>query len=630
MNKLLSSLLISSVVICVLTIFGSSRQSIAAADTLFGPVQQNAPLTLSKLQQLLEHGTPDPTIAALIRRNGIAFQPTAALLARLRRMNYPQTLQALEAMRRPVTTPKPKPNNTGKDNRIKEAEKKPEETQTDTATDPNTVTILVANFSGPDPQNYLVTEKIIQGLRAATSEYSDISVQPLGEAITEQTGSKGGSAYARDIGTKRKAGIVLWGYYGATSEHVDVSAYFEVLQPPKRLSLRQNFETKTLPIADLKGFKIQTPLSKEMSYLVLLTVGIARYESGDYEGAISRFTKALAQSNAPDQIIAPADIYYYRGAAYYLKAGANGFDHAITDFDEVIELQPDNAKAYYNRGTVYSRKGRHDLAIADFDKAIGLKPDLVEAYNNRGNAYHEKGQHDLAIADFDKAIGLKPDNALAYNNRGTAYNKKGQRDLAIADYSKAIGLKPDYALAYNNRGTAYHEQGQRDLALADLDKAIKLKPDLAEAYYNRGLVYYAKGQWDLAIANYSKAIGFKPDLVEAYYNRGLIYQAKGQRDLALADLDKAIDLKPVLAEAYNNRGNAYHEKGQDDLALADFDKAIKLKPNLAGAYYNRAHLYQKKGERDRAIADLKSVLQITNDPEIRKEAEKLLQELGAK
>lgn len=385
------------------------------------------------------------------------------------------------------------------------------DTTTDTASDPNTITILVANFSGPDQQNYLVTEKIIQGLRAATSEYSDISVQPLGETITEQTGGKGGSAYAYDIGTKRKAGIVLWGYYGATSEQVDVSIYFEVLRPPKSLSLRQNFETKTLPIADLKGFKIQTPLSNEMSYLVLLTVGIARYESGDYEGAISRFTKALAQSNAPDQIIDPADIYFYRGVAYYFKAGANGIDHAITDFDEVIKLNPDNARAYYNRGTAYTKKGQYDLAIANFTKAIKLNPDNAETYSNRGTAYDEKGQHDLAIADYTEAIKLKPDLAEAYNNRGNTYTKKGQEDLAFADYTEAIKLNPDYALAYYNRGNAYFEKGQDDLAIADYNEAIKLKPDYAEAYSNRAVAYINKGELDLAIADLKSVLRITSD-----------------------------------------------------------------------------------------------------------------------
>ena len=60
-------------------------------------------------------------------------------------------------------------------------------------------------------------------------------------------------------------------------------------------------------------------------------------------------------------------------------------DRAIADFTEAIELQPDFADAYYNRGIAYHEKREYDRAIVDYTMTIGLKPDLVEAYNNRGD-----------------------------------------------------------------------------------------------------------------------------------------------------------------------------------------------------------------------------------------------------
>ena len=46
-----------------------------------------------------------------------------------------------------------------------------------------------------------------------------------------------------------------------------------------------------------------------------------------------------------------------------------------------------NAEAYYNRGIAYGDKGEYDKAIEDYSKAIELNPEYAEAYNNRGNAY---------------------------------------------------------------------------------------------------------------------------------------------------------------------------------------------------------------------------------------------------
>ncbi|MBV9925417.1 MAG: tetratricopeptide repeat protein [Acidobacteria bacterium] len=516
MKRLLSSLIIFAAVVIALFIFGPSRPGLASPNSPLNAVQRNGPLlTLSLLEQWLARNPPprDEFIASYIVRNGIAFRPTAELLARLETLRYYRTLRELEA-RRPEPKPTPTPKRTHRTPPAPTPDKTDKKNPTEPVPAPNTITILVANFRGPDPENYLVTDKIIQGLRAATTEYSDIRIEPLGETITEQTGSKGGSAYARDIGAKRKASIVLWGYYGATSEQVNVSVYFEVLRPPKGLYLRQNLETQTLPIADLIGFKIQTRLSGEMNYLVLLTVGLARYEVGDHEGAIGRFTKALAQSDAPDQIIDPADIYLYRGYQYYLKGGADGIDQAIADYEKIIKLKPDWVLAYYVHsclGVLYARKGQHDQALVELDKAIKLKPTYTDAYFNRGKVYSEKGQYDKAIADYDKAIELKSDDASTYHSRGLAWRGKDEFDKAIADYDKAIKYKPDYAKAYYNRGTAYWFKGNLDQAVADYDKAIKHKPDYALAYYSRGLTYKKKGKIDLAIADFKKALRITDD-----------------------------------------------------------------------------------------------------------------------
>ena len=54
-------------------------------------------------------------------------------------------------------------------------------------------------------------------------------------------------------------------------------------------------------------------------------------------------------------------------------------------------------------------------AIEDYDKAIELDPNDAEAYNDRGSSYHRLGQNERAIEDYDEAIKLDPDNAEAYN-----------------------------------------------------------------------------------------------------------------------------------------------------------------------------------------------------------------------
>jgi len=116
-------------------------------------------------------------------------------------------------------------------------------------------------------------------------------------------------------------------------------------------------------------------------------------------------------------------------------------------------------------------------SMADYNKAIELAPDSADVYYNRGDAYDEMGEYGKAIADYNKAIELDPNHTLAYYNRGCAYGEIGAYDKAIADYNKAIELNPNDALAYYNRGLAYREKGEVPKLVSDLEKCISLSTD---------------------------------------------------------------------------------------------------------------------------------------------------------
>jgi tetratricopeptide (TPR) repeat protein len=318
------------------------------------------------------------------------------------------------------------------------------------------------------------------------------------------------------------------------------------------------------------------------------------YDKRNYDQAIEDYSKAIELN--PQY----ADAYSNRGNAYYDK---RNYDQAIEDYSKAIELNPQYAIAYYNRGNAYYNKRNYDQAIEDYSKAIELNPQYADAYSNRGNAYYDKRNYDQAIEDYSKAIELNPQYAIAYYNRGLAYYNKRNYDQAIEDYSKAIELNPQYADAYSNRGNAYYNKRNYDQAIEDYSKAIELNPQYAIAYSNRGNAYYDKRNYDQAIKDYSKAIELNPQYADAYSNRGNAYYDKRNYDQAIEDYSKAIELNPQYAIAYSNRGNAYYDKRNYDQAIKDYSKAIELNPQYAIAYYNRALTYEKLGQTAKAKVD---------------------------
>jgi len=107
------------------------------------------------------------------------------------------------------------------------------------------------------------------------------------------------------------------------------------------------------------------------------------------------------------------------------------------------------------RGETLSGNQQYDLAISDYTAAIELKPDYAEAYNNRGFAYYLKGDFARAISDYTRAIELRPNYPKAYNSRGVAYMQGGYGAAkSVPDFDRAIELKPDFRYAYINRANA--------------------------------------------------------------------------------------------------------------------------------------------------------------------------------
>lgn len=262
--------------------------------------------------------------------------------------------------------------------------------------------------------------------------------------------------------------------------------------------------------------------------------------------ALECFSKAIEKT--------PTLVYSYYERALItaflpdLATGQAGINNnpegAITDFNKVIELDPNSPIACFARGIISYYQKDYDNAIVHFNKAIDLKPDYIESYLNLGSSYSQKGEFEKAIKEINRAIELKPGNATAYYNRGNIYFQQGEYDRAILNFTRAIEFKPDYISAYYNRGNAYKESGDFKTAVKDFTRIIELKPNYADAYYNRGIVYAQLNQPEQSITDFNKTIELEPDYADAYYQLSLIYAGKNEFDRAILYGDNFLKIAP--------------------------------------------------------------------------------------
>ena len=72
---------------------------------------------------------------------------------------------------------------------------------------------------------------------------------------------------------------------------------------------------------------------------------------------------------------------------------------------------------YYNRGVYNYKTNNFSAAIKDFNQAINLDPNNAHYYNYRGASYHYTENYSQSITDYTKAINLDPNNGKYYYNR---------------------------------------------------------------------------------------------------------------------------------------------------------------------------------------------------------------------
>lgn len=76
---------------------------------------------------------------------------------------------------------------------------------------------------------------------------------------------------------------------------------------------------------------------------------------------------------------------------------------AINSHNKAIDLEPNNAINYHNKGAAYMRSSRVEEALGCFEKALELDDRLALSYSWRGDCFKELKQYQFALDSYEKA-----------------------------------------------------------------------------------------------------------------------------------------------------------------------------------------------------------------------------------
>ena len=196
---------------------------------------------------------------------------------------------------------------------------------------------------------------------------------------------------------------------------------------------------------------------------ILLRLSYYYAQAGDMSGSLDALQRLRAlDPSEPDYI-------------YYQAVGEETAGHlkaAIKLLNEFLAVQPKDAEAHFELGTVLDRAGHFDEAVPHFQEAIRLKPDFDAALNYLGYSWADKGVHlNEAEALITRALKVSPTDGSYRDSLGWVYYKEGRFADAVRELTTAAAALSE-PLIQEHLGDAFFALGKKPEAYQAWEKAL--------------------------------------------------------------------------------------------------------------------------------------------------------------
>lgn len=129
----------------------------------------------------------------------------------------------------------------------------------------------------------------------------------------------------------------------------------------------------------------------------------------------------------------------------WLEAQQARWAEAEAWFARAVEVEPNDAHAWFNLAYVRDKSGMDEAAVAAFQRATGLNPSNDRAWYGLGMLHARHGRHADAAAALTEAGRLQPMNGLAWYALGMAWHRCNEPDKVAAAIEHTLTHDPQTA-----------------------------------------------------------------------------------------------------------------------------------------------------------------------------------------
>ena len=159
-------------------------------------------------------------------------------------------------------------------------------------------------------------------------------------------------------------------------------------------------------------------------------------------------------------------------ASLYMQT--SNMERALSDYNQVLEIEEDNEESLFFRAYIYSQQRRNKEARADYSHLLKLNPKHEDGRLGLAILNSKDGRPREAMEQLDALILLYPTHARHYLTRCGLYEQRKEYENALKDVEKAIELEPENHDCYLTRASLYLSMKKKRLAREDSQTAIRL------------------------------------------------------------------------------------------------------------------------------------------------------------
>lgn len=258
-------------------------------------------------------------------------------------------------------------------------------------------------------------------------------------------------------------------------------------------------------------------------------------------------------------------------------------EEAISSFDKVIDKDPASVLAWRKKGDVFAKMGRWGGTIQCYNEALKHDPSRDDIWLSMGETYisHEKYQE--ASRSLDEVLKINIWNAEAWYLQGIVFSKIGRWGAAVQCLDKTLSLNSSHILALKVKGDVLVGTNRFEDALKCFERALKFQPNNHEVLTSKGRLLKLMNRYDEALTVIESALSFKKDDPQALFEKGDILQETGKAFKALKSFDSALKIDAEAVETYYKKGLTLEKLRRYKEAIQCYDKALELDPKFKSA-----------------------------------------------